>query len=68
MKKSPVGIGKKFGQLTVLAMVSRNEVGQTLWDVRCSCGIVTRAWGYNLVKGKKTVCGGTLMHVGGEKA
>lgn len=49
--------GARFGMLTVGKELRRNEHSQVLWEVKCDCGRTTYAWGYNLVKGKKTHCG-----------
>lgn len=55
--RTPVGIGTTWGMLTVTKPLRKNEHSQTMWEVRCRCGRLTYAWGYNLVKGKKSDCG-----------
>jgi hypothetical protein len=49
--------GSVWGRLTVIGPHQKNESSQVQWTVRCACGTKTLAWGYNLVKGKKTDCG-----------
>jgi len=60
---SPVQKGTRWGSLVVLRLIRKNESGQKLWEVKCDCGVKTHAWGYNLVKGKKTTCAGTGRHI-----
>lgn len=55
--KTPVGPGTRWGKLVVIKAIRKNESSQIQWQVKCDCGIKTYAWGYNLVKGKKTFCG-----------
>lgn len=55
--RTPVKVGTKWGKLTVVKAIQKNEHSQVMWEVRCECGVKTYAWGYNLVKGKKTHCG-----------
>lgn len=57
--RTPVKPGTKWGKLTVLKAVSKNQYSQVRWEVRCDCGRKTIVWGYNLVKkeGNVTHCG-----------
>jgi hypothetical protein len=57
MIRTPVKPGTKWGQLTVIKAVEKNEASHVLWEVKCECGTKTRAWGYSLVKGTKISCG-----------
>lgn len=56
--RTPVMPGTKWGTLTVVRAQSKNEHSQVRWELRCDCGEKAFAWGYNLVKGMKTNCGG----------
>jgi len=49
--------GARFGMLVIGKQLRKNEHSQVLWEVKCDCGRTDHAWGYNLVKGKKTSCG-----------
>lgn len=64
MRTTPVKPGTKWAMLTVIKAVDKNESSQVLWEVKCDCGMKTRAWGYNLVKGKKISCGCTRRQGG----
>lgn len=55
--RTPVRINTTWGKLTVTKALRKNEHSQVLWELRCECGRMTYAWGYNLVKGNKTDCG-----------
>lgn len=49
--------GKQFGRLTVVGKSDIQDGKGTLWDCSCSCGNVTTARSYNLLKGKTRSCG-----------
>lgn len=55
--RTPVKTGVRFGMLVVGKVLKKNEHSQVIWEVVCDCGRVSYAWGFNLVKGKKTNCG-----------
>jgi hypothetical protein len=55
--RTAVKPGTRWGRLTVVKALRKNEHAQVLWEVLCDCGRRGYAWGYNLVKGKKVDCG-----------
>ncbi len=55
--RTPVQPGTRWGKLVVGKPARKNESSQVQWHVSCDCGRKTLAWGYILVKGKKTSCG-----------
>ncbi len=50
-------VGKKFGRLTVLRFVDKNQWGNYRWLCRCGCGKEKIILGYNLIRGSTKSCG-----------
>lgn len=49
--------GKRFGRLLALERNGKNRFGQTLWLVRCDCGVETSTTLMNLRSGQARSCG-----------
>lgn len=49
-------VGKQFGRLTVTAFAGKSKRGQSLWRVKCDCGVEKVVRGYSLTGGVKS-CG-----------
>lgn len=50
-------LGKRFGQLLVIERSHQNGSGKTYWICICSCGNITKTFGYMLKSGHTTSCG-----------
>lgn len=59
MRETPVKPGTKWGRLTVIQKLSKNEHGHVRWACLCECGRRIEVWGYNLAKqyGNTRSCG-----------
>ena len=57
VRETPVKPETKWGMLTVVKPVDKNESSQMRWEALCECGNTAIVWGYNLVKGKTVSCG-----------
>ncbi len=50
-------IGKKFGRLTVIADMGRDNQRHQCWDCLCECGNLKAINGYSLLSGRTKSCG-----------
>lgn len=57
MAATPNLVGKRFGELVVVARVGSDPRGKARWHVRCDCGEGTFADTNSLRSGTKTSCG-----------
>jgi hypothetical protein len=58
MRKYPSDItGMRFGQLTALSFVRRNQISQAIWSVRCDCGQENEVPANRLLRGGAKSCG-----------
>ncbi len=48
--------GKKFGNLTVIALSGRYHFGSPVWHCQCSCGNIISVWTENLINNTVTAC------------
>lgn len=56
-KKNKNLIGKKFGRLTVLRFIGKNNNNKRLFECRCECGNIINAISAKLMCGRKVSCG-----------
>ena len=49
--------GRKFGRLTALEKVGRNNQGNALWKCKCTCGNISIVRGLDLRSGNTSSCG-----------
>lgn len=49
--------GRRFGSVTVLSSLGRNEHGNSKWLCRCDCGATMEVWYQNLTTGRTRSCG-----------
>ena len=54
-------IDKKFGEWTVLEFAGTNKFHKKQWKCRCSCGKEKIVLGTNLINGKSTSCGHSVL-------
>ncbi len=56
-RKSLDLVGKKYGRLTVIGYVSKNQHGKTVWKCQCDCGNTAVIVGTHLTSGHTQSCG-----------
>ena len=49
--------GRTFGRLTVSKFAGRTERNASIWECKCSCGIIIKTRGCRLVNGSTKSCG-----------
>jgi hypothetical protein len=56
-KRVKIMPGERFGKLTVIQEIGKNEIGSIMYEVLCDCGNASLAAGSSLRKGERTSCG-----------